>query len=222
MTTQHTIYFAGDLFDHKDLIGNALVASYIGKVSDGRYRCVLPQDLEQTSGRAVEIRNQDLTTLLECDLAIFNFDGTELDSGTVVEFMYAKMLDIPCVILRSDFRSSGDQGKEGDDWNLMASFYPRSVKLQFNAMQWYQEEVAKGAALQTVTDRLYTRIASVMVDALDQARAQPPILSGTAEEITKVYAWALKFPGGGLTEASIDLDRTVQRKIDLGILRPDG
>lgn len=218
MTTEYTIYFAGELFDHKDLIGNALLASHIEQVSNGKYRCVLPQDLEQTSARAAQIRNQDLKTLMECDLAIFNFDGTELDSGTVVEFMYAKMLDTPCVILRSDFRRSGDQDGENDDWNLMASFYPRTQKLQFNAMQWYQEERAGGDDLQAVTDRLYRRMASASVEALDQVKAEPSILRGTAGEIAGVFKWALRFPGGGLSDAAIDVERLVQDKIAKGIL----
>jgi nucleoside 2-deoxyribosyltransferase len=223
MTTEHTIYFAGDLFDHKDLIGNALMASYINQVSEGRYRCVLPQDLEQTSARSVDIRNQDQATLMECDLAIFNFDGLELDSGTVVEFMYAKMLDIPCVVIRSDFRRSGDQGsasaEEGDDWNLMASFYPRSRKLQFNAMELYQQEVARGGPLDEITSRLYTRIATAMIEALDQVKAEPSILTGDNHDIARVYNWALKFPGGGLTDAPVDVAKIIQEKIAKGILR---
>ncbi len=40
--TEYTIYFAGELFDHKHLIGNALLASHIESLSGGRYRCVLP------------------------------------------------------------------------------------------------------------------------------------------------------------------------------------
>ena len=85
------IYFAGDIFDHKDLVGNALLARFIERASDKRYRCVLPQNLEQSSNRAVSIRNQDLLQVMTCDVALFNFDGDDLDSGTVVEFMLAKM-----------------------------------------------------------------------------------------------------------------------------------
>ena len=81
---EYTVYFAGALFDHKELIGNALLASYIDELSKGKYKCVLPQDLEQTTDRAVAIRNQDLAQVMKCDLAIFNFDGSELDSGTVL------------------------------------------------------------------------------------------------------------------------------------------
>ena len=137
--TTFTVYFAGDLFDHKHLAGNALLAGAVDRRSGGRYACVVPQDLEQATERMVDIRNQDLRQVMACDLGLFNFDGTDLDSGTVVEFMMAKMLDVPSVLLRSDFRASGDQEREGDDWNLMCSFYPRSRKVQFNAMAWYQE-----------------------------------------------------------------------------------
>src|SRR5690606_18601323 len=94
--------------------------------SHGRYRCRLPQDFELRGLHPQTIRDQDIRALIECDLALFNFDGTELDSGTVVEFMFAKFADIPSVILRSDLRGGGDQGR-GDPWNLMVSFYPRTV-----------------------------------------------------------------------------------------------
>ena len=94
------VYFAGDIFNHKDLVGNLLLADAIKSVSAGRYHCILPQNLEQTTGRSIDIRNQDLLEVMRADLLILNFDGTELDSGTVVEFLYAKSLDVPCVVLR--------------------------------------------------------------------------------------------------------------------------
>ena len=37
MTEPFRIYFAGDLFDHKDLIGNSILQSHIEKISEGRY-----------------------------------------------------------------------------------------------------------------------------------------------------------------------------------------
>ena len=178
-TTSFSIYFAGALFDHKDLTGNALLASSIEQVSNGRYYCILPQNLEQTAVRAVDVRNQDLKHVMECDLAIFNFDGTELDSGTVVEFMFAKFLDIPSVIVRSDFRRAGDQAKDGDDWNLMASSYPRTRKVQLNATKWYQEETAKGGTLQEGLNRLHQRIASALLEQLDAVRREGPLVQGT-------------------------------------------
>ena len=201
VNTEYTIYFAGALFDHKELIGNAILASYINKFSKEKYRCILPQDLEQSTNRAVDIRNQDLNCVLACDLAIFNFDGTELDSGTVVEFLYAKTLDIPALIIRSDFRGSGDQNREGDQWNLMASFYPRTRKLEFNAMEWYQKEIKALSEDQTIfdtADRLYKKIAASVITELDIVIKDPPLLSTDQEQAFSLYRWASVFPGNGL------------------------
>ena len=198
------IYFAGELFDHKDLIGNALLASQIERISKGRYQCILPQDLEQATERAVNIRNQDLKQVIQCDLAIFNFDGTDLDSGTVVEFMLAKFLDIPSVIIRSDFRSSGDQGKVGDDWNLMCSFYPRTQLVQFNAMELYQNAMRDSRSLDEAMDRLYSRIASLLIESLDSVRSLTPVFEGDKSQLEELYRWALTFPGGGLEDLRSD------------------
>ncbi len=192
-----TIYFAGDLFDHKHLTGNAILAEAIEEHSRGRYLCVVPQDLEQSTERAVDIRNQDLKQLMACDLGLFNFDGTDLDSGTVVEFMLAKMLDIPSVILRSDFRSSGDQDKDGDDWNLMCSFYPRVRVVRFNAMTWYQQAMGDAGGASGASSRLYARIAAAVIEQLDAVRAEPPVLDGGARRQDELYRWAARFPGGG-------------------------
>ena len=200
MATQYTIYFAGELFDHKHLIGNALLAENIERLSDGRYRCVLPQDLEQTDARAVDIRNQDLIGVATCDLALFNFDGSDLDSGTVVEFVYAKLLDIPAVILRTDFRGGGDQ-TDGDAWNLMASFYPRTRNVTLNAMAWYQEARRESDTASDAAARYCDRIARAVIDALDAVRAEPPLLAAAApDDIEHLYRWAMRFPGNGLAE----------------------
>ncbi len=199
--TTYSVYFAGDLFDHKHLAGNELLAGVIDRRSGGRYACVLPQDLEQASGRMVDIRNQDLRQVMACDLGLFNFDGTDLDSGTVVEFMMAKMLDIPAVLLRSDFRASGDQEREGDDWNLMCSFYPRTRKVQFNAMAWYQEARRAEGSPGTWTERLYDRIAGTVIEQLDVVRAEPSVFGKDEQRLRSVYEWATRFPGGGFDES---------------------
>ena len=214
--TTYTVYFAGDLFDHKHLAGNELLAGAVDRRSGGRYACVVPQDLEQATERMVDIRNQDLMQVMACDLGLFNFDGTDLDSGTVVEFMMAKMLDIPSVLLRSDFRASGDQEREGDDWNLMCSFYPRSRKVQFNAMAWYQEArrvggpggpgddspgspdgPGGGAPAANWSELLYNRMADAVIEALDAVRAEPSTFGGDEARINAVYNWAAQFPGSG-------------------------
>ena len=178
-------------------MGNAQLASSIERTSEGRYACILPQDLEQTTRRAVDIRNQDLKQVMTCDLALFNFDGTELDSGTVVEFMFAKFLDIPSVILRSDFRASGDQGKDGDDWNLMCSFYPRTRIVQVNAMAWYQQARGEGGTLAEVSQRFYSRIALIITENLDAVRQEAPLPKGERADLETLYRWALRFPGSG-------------------------
>ena len=216
MGTEYTIYFAGELFDHKHLLGNALLASHIERLSDRRYRCVLPQDLEQTSARAVDIRNQDLIGVATCDLALFNFDGPDLDSGTVVEFVYAKLLDIPAVILRTDFRGGGDQDTDGDAWNLMASFYPRTQNVTLNAMEWYQEARRESNTAEEAGARYCARIAETVINALDAVRAEPPRLGAAPDGVEHLYRWALRFPGNGLDERIADggsLEDTVHRLV---------
>src|SRR5215469_3858824 len=135
-----SVYFAGELFSSKHLLGNAALAEAIARLSDGRFACILPQMLEDRAMSAREIRDQDIVTLLGCDLGIFNFDGPELDSGTVAEFMFAKFADIPSLLLRTDFRRGGDQG--GDPWNLMMSFYPRTRSLCLNSMEIYKKALS--------------------------------------------------------------------------------
>ena len=95
------VYFAGELFSSKHLVGNAALADAIAKVSNLSFACVLPQTLETGEMSAQDIRDKDIVTLIGCDLALFNFDGPELDSGTVTEFMFAKFADIPSLLLRA-------------------------------------------------------------------------------------------------------------------------
>ncbi len=221
--TTFTVYFAGDLFDHKHLAGNAILAEAIDRRSVGRYACVVPQDLEQASERMVDIRNQDLKQVMACDLALFNFDGTDLDSGTVVEFMMAKVLDIPSVLLRSDFRASGDQEREGDDWNLMCSFYPRSKKVQFNAMAWYQEARqtdGPGGPQEAWQDQLYNRIADAVIEALDAVRTEPCAFGDDEARVRTVYEWAARFPGSGFDAVCGPgfVEKTIENKRRKGLL----
>jgi nucleoside 2-deoxyribosyltransferase len=90
-----SVYFAGELFSGKHLLGNAALAEAVGKASNLQFICVLPQTFEPRSLGPKGIRDEDLVNLVNCDLAIFNFDGGEVDSGTVVEFLFAKFADIP-------------------------------------------------------------------------------------------------------------------------------
>ncbi len=222
MSEPYTIYFAGQLFDHKHLSGNALLASYIDSGSQGRYRCVLPQNLEQRGIGPMGIRDQDLRAVMECDLSLFNFDGAEIPPGAVVEYMYAKMLDIPAVILRTDFRGGGDQDAEGDPWNLMASFYPRTRILHLDGMRWYQEALALGGDAMQVSARYQRRIAEEVIDLLDEVRKDTPIMEGRRAVAENTYRWALKLAGGSLTTLashSALVPGIVERKIEKGLLK---
>lgn len=218
-TTQpFTIYFAGGLFNHKELFGNHVLARYIEKMSGGRYRCVLPQDLELAIDRAAEVRNQDLLQVMKCDMAIFNFDGAELDSGTVVEMIFAKMLDIPSVVLRTDFRHGGDGFKDGDPWNLMCSAYPRSKVRLVHGMVWYQEALKAGGTPQELEERLYTKMAAEIVEDLDAVRAQKSWFTDDVN-LQEIYRAALRFPGAGMEKVPNSFLRAVlRRKMAKGLL----
>ncbi len=216
MKDEFTVYFGGSLFNHKDLIGNALLAEYIEKCSDNKYRCCLPQNVEQHTTTAREIRNEDIAKIIECDLGLFNFDGTELDAGTVVEFMLAKFLDIPAVILRSDFRTCGEKEVGGEDWNFMCSFYPRTRVVKFNAIISYQEAMAESQTLNDTVDIYYTRIAIQIVESLDSVRTEQPILKSDQKKLETLYQWALTFPGGGIDKLLSDttlVDKIIAAKI---------
>ena len=220
MNHQFTIYFGGSLFNHKDLTGNALLAEHIEKASDNKYRCCLPQNVEQHKTSALDIRNQDIVKLIECDLGLFNFDGTELDAGVVVEFMLAKFLDIPAVILRSDFRTCGEKEIGGEDWNFMCSFYPRTRVVKFNAIQFYQEATEKSQTLNKAFDIYYTRIGRMVIDSLESVRTEQPLIKGDQKRLESLYQWALTFPGGEIDKlfsGTSFVDQIVAAKIRKGL-----
>jgi len=198
MPEQNSVYFAGDLFNHKDLTGNLLLAEAIERESSGRYVCVLPQHLEQSTSRSIDIRNNDLSKIVNADLILVNFDGTELDSGTVIEFLFAKALDVPAVILRSDFRSAGDQ-ERGDPWNLMCSGYPRTGKLTLNAMALYQEAWGKGGGTAAVLERLYCKLSKTIITEFDNVYNEPSVID-SQQMLRNVYEWGLRFPGNGFSD----------------------
>lgn len=138
----YSVYLGGELFSLKHLIGNAWLAEVIYEKSHGRFRCVLPQDSFELRGRSGKaIRDYNLRALIACDLALFNFDGPDLDSGTVVEFMYAKFADIPAVLLRTDIRNSGDHRESA--WNLMASYFPRTAEVVVPSLFNYRSALSR-------------------------------------------------------------------------------
>lgn len=194
------IYFAGDLFDAKDLGGNLLLAGAIERVSEGRYEILLPQEGEcEVRERSAEsIRDADFELLFKSDLILANFDGADLDSGTVAEFCFAKMLDMPALLLRTDFRDCGDKTlPDGDPWNLMCSRYPRTRTLWLNAMVIYHDCKAQGGR-ELLAERFYNTIACEVVKVLDELVSMPPRLA--KEDLGSRFDAILESIGGKLAE----------------------
>lgn len=204
------VYFAGGLFDHKELTGNMLLAEKIERLSAGRYQVLLPQDFESAQTDATSVRNNDYKLLLTCDLIVANFDGVELDSGTVAEFCCAKMLDMPAVLFRTDFRNGVERPGAIVPWNLMISAYPRTVNLIINGMD---ELVRHGRDL----EQYYSSIAEQIIAAMDNVVATGSILS--QKDLTDHYKRILQLLGGGMSElfTEQDLQTLIAEKIKNGI-----
>lgn len=204
------VYFAGGLFDHKELTGNMLLAEKIERLSAGRYQVLLPQDFESAQTDATSVRNNDYKLLLTCDLIVANFDGVELDSGTVAEFCCAKMLDMPAVLFRTDFRNGVERPGAIVPWNLMISAYPRTVNLIINGMD---ELVRHGRDL----EKYHSSIAEQIIAAMDKAVVTGSILS--QKDLTDHYKRILQLLGGGMSGlfTEQDLQTLIAEKIKNGI-----
>ena len=228
------VYFAGPIFSCQQLAGNALLADAIHQVSSGQYICRLPQNYEQRESTPTAIRDLDLKLVMSADIGLFHFDGSELDVGTVIEFLVAKFLDIPSVVLRSDFRNGGDQNmemsKSDEDkrypWNLMASWYPRTEVVVENAISRFQsflgspsEDYVEVARLAVDASRkMAEELASRVTEAFDRVIALPPVLSSDQRE--HVYEWAAHFPGKSFAAvfAETDLKDLLHSKVEKGLL----
>jgi nucleoside 2-deoxyribosyltransferase len=222
-----TVFFAGELFNLKHLIGNAYLAEAIYEKSHGRYLCVLPQDLDPSGTAPRSVRDRDIRTLVAADLALFSFDGTELDSGTVVEFMIAKFADIPAVVLRSDRRASWDGYGQ---WNLMANFYPRTALVRADALVAYKsiikrrhrklDEVTRLAGQHATADaqRMCDEIAGAVVRAFDRVRLMEPVMPRHLRE--EVYNWLALMPGLRGKEKAMrkEFERCLERKVQRDLL----
>ena len=203
-----SVYFAGELFNAKHLSGNAGLAAAIERRSSRQFVCVLPQTLESREEGAHFIRDEDLEHLISSDIAIFNFDGSEIDSGTVVEFMVAKFADIPALLLRTDFRRGGDQGQ--DPWNLMLSFYPRTKTCCLDSMALYKTALAQGLDPSAAADSMLHQIAAHVVKKLEELAQLKPILPSALT--SSVHDWLLQFPGFQSPESITRIRQALSRK----------
>ncbi len=229
----YTVYFGGELFSTKHLLGNAVLAEAIRQRSGGRFQPLLPQVLEQRDTTAQAIRDQDIRALLSCDLGLFHYDGPELDAGTVVEFMFAKFADIPAVLLRTDFRGSGEMSISGEPWNLMTSFYPRTVSVVLDAMVMFQRHLARPTPLfpsvppaqdggepsgLLAAQKMVEQTADAVIAALDRLLSMPPVLPPSLRE--PVYQWLSTMPGfkNAPDEVAAELLARCTQKQEKGLL----
>ncbi len=202
----YTVYFAGELFNHKHLIGNYQLAHSITEASQNKFTFIMPQDLKGNNKRDSDIRNNNIKHIMHSDIILCNFDGPDLDSGTIVEFIIAKMLDIPCVVVRTDFRKGGDSSYTGGDpWNIMSSGYPRTVTVKINSLQLYKELGIKA---------MYEKLASMIHEALITALKEPSVLT-TKQQILNAYLNVRTCCGSGLENVIQinDIGSLVERKV---------
>jgi len=222
-----TVYYSSELYTLKQLLGNAYLAEAIYERSHGRYLCELPQDLEPRSKSPRAIRDHDIRALISCDLALFVFDGADIDSSTAIEFMLAKFADIPAVILRSDLRQAGDGA---NPWSLMASHYPRTVNIVLDSLIAYRtimkrrhrklDEVLRLAGQHSSADaqRMCDEVAAACVRAFDRVRETEPVMPKHLRE--EVYNWLSVMPGlrGAQKPLRKEFERYLERKVERGLL----
>lgn len=225
----YSVYLGGELFSLNHLIGHAWLAEAIYEKSHGKFRCILPQDFTELKGRSGRgTRDFNLRALVGADLALFNFDGADLDSGTVVEFMYSKAGDIPTVLLRTDTRNAGDHRNER--WNAMASHFPRTTTVVTSSLAEYRGPLKgrsrkadsalhlagqhSSARVQLVCER----IAAQCVRALERVRAMPPVMPKHLRE--EAYQWLALFPGlrGNQKTLRKDFEHHLERKVEQDLL----
>jgi nucleoside 2-deoxyribosyltransferase len=210
-----SVYFAGELFSSKHLLGNVALAEAIQRVSGDEFACILPQCIEQRGCNAHAIRDQDIIALIQSDLALFNFDGLELDSGTVVEFLFAKFADLPALLLRTDIRRGGDQ--ETEPWNLMNSFYPRTRVLCLDSLTLFQEAVKGASTALEAGQVMIDSVARAVVEELRRLLNQPPRLN--PELADPVYRWLGEIPGFGNPRDAEQILEALARKRGKGLLK---
>lgn len=226
----YSVYVGGELFSLKHLIGNAWLAEAIYEKSHGRFRCVLPQDFFQLRGRSGRsIRDYNLRALIACDLALFNFDGSDLDSGTLVEFMFAKSGDIPSVLLRTDIRNAGDYRRE--PWNLMAGYFPRTATVIVSSLSKYRGALQRrkgrrldhalhlaGQQSSAAAQIVWEDVAAQCVRAFDRVLATEPVMPRHLRE--EAYQWLSLMPAlrGKQKELRKEFEHHLERKVERDLL----
>lgn len=222
----YTVYFGGELFSLKHLIGNAWLAEAIYEKSHGKFRCVLPQDFVPPGRGARSMRDHSLRALVACDLALFNFDGPELDSGTVVEFMIAKFADLPTILVRSDVRHGGDT--RALPWNLMAGGFPRTATVIAPSLPQYRGRLQRRRVDDAVrlaaqhgsatAQQVCEQTAALCVRALERVLATEPTMPKYLRE--EAYHWLAQLPAlrGKQKALRKEFEDYLERKVEKDLL----
>jgi hypothetical protein len=227
--SSRTVYFAGERFGFEHLLGNAYLAEAIYEKSHGQYLCRLPQDSELHSLHPRVVRDHDLQVMLECDAALFSFDGAGPGSGPAGEFVFAKAADLPAVILRGDVRGAANP------WSRMAGFWPRTATVPLGSLPDYRtlknkirpgrggarlDEVVRlaGQHASATAAQLCDQVAAAVVRALDRVIAEDPVMPRHLRE--EVYNWLALMPGlrGKPRELRKEFERHLERKVKRGLL----
>jgi nucleoside 2-deoxyribosyltransferase len=208
----YLVYLAGGLFTQHELATNVSLKEAVWRLSNERFELVLPQSKElrqlDRPNLAAYLRNTDLQQVVQADILIARFDGAELDTGTVVEFMVAKMLGKPTVILRTDSRHLTSHGLD-DPYNLMVKNWPRTIEINIDSVIDYIQMITKArekpsetqsvglfleAELDTIRrgiDAIAVRIIEALNDVVDMKSPYPAELQ---EMVYKAMRYA---PGAG-------------------------
>ena len=224
----YMVYFAGELFTQHDLATNVLIKEAVWRLSDGKFQLFLPQSIERRQLDRPDIvafiRNGDLLAVVKADIILARFDGLELDSGTVVEFVMAKSLGKPSVILRCDIRRPSAAGYT-EPYNLMVRSWPRNVDVHINSFLNYaglfeQERQVLGdsdtsqamlkaelGAVRKSVDELAVKIIDGLEEVIKKKSPYPP----EYQEI--VYKASRYSPGSGFDQllSEDELGEIIQR-----------
>ena len=107
---------------------------------------------------------------------------------------------MPAVLVRTDFRHAGDQ-REGDPWNLMNSFYPRTATLWLNSMDLYQQGLRDGLAASPAADAVIQHVAGRYLHC-PGSRSSPCRPSCRASSGAAVYDWLASCPASIICSAA--------------------
>jgi nucleoside 2-deoxyribosyltransferase len=108
------IYWAGPLFTSAERQWNVVMASLL---SNHGHEVWLPQAHDPQEKTARSIFAMDKFGIDQAEVIVAVMDGPDPDSGTCWECGYAYALGRPVILVRTDFRNSGDV--EDARYNLM-------------------------------------------------------------------------------------------------------